>query len=169
MHYWLKSYRCELLAVLAVARTHAISLGLRVRGWIACPAGTPELQSCLSEGHGFTGCGKNSVSGRPGIPRRSEHCPRRKCSPIMGPETGENGFSRPSGTRNLSLNTTQDCVLGYFQVAPSGLDLLQTIQAQLDGCGIPHSGIKLWRDGLTEYFWLDDPDGMRVEFWLLPQ
>jgi hypothetical protein len=47
--------------------------------------------------------------------------------------------------------------------------LLQTIQAQLDGCGIPHGGIKLWRDGLTEYFWLDDPDGMRVEFWLLPQ
>ena len=38
-------------------------------------------------------------------------------------ETGEHGFSRPSGTRYLSLNTTQDCVLGYFQVAPSGLDL----------------------------------------------
>ena len=130
MHYWLKSYRCELLAVLAVARTHAISLGLRVRGWIACPAGTPELQSCLSEGHGFTGCGKNSVSGRPGIPRRSEHCPRRKCSPIMGPETGENGFSRPSGTRNLSLNTTQDCVLGYFQVAPSGLELQSLVLTQ---------------------------------------
>ena len=76
------------------------------------------------------------------------------------------GACRP---RILSPNITQDCVLGYFQVAPSGLDLLQTIQAQLDGCGIPHSGIKLWRDGLTEYFWLDDPDGMRVEFWLLPQ
>ena len=38
-------------------------------------------------------------------------------------ETGENGFSRPSGTRYLSLNTTQDCVLGYFQVAPTGLEL----------------------------------------------
>ena len=35
-------------------------------------------------------------------------------------ETGENAFSRPSGTRYFSLNTTQDCVLGYFQVAPNG-------------------------------------------------
>ena len=38
-------------------------------------------------------------------------------------ETGENGFSRPFGTGYLSVSTTQDCVLGYFQVAPSGLDL----------------------------------------------
>ena len=34
---------------------------------------------------------------------------------------------RPSGTRYLSLNTTQDCVLGYFQVAPSGLELLVAV------------------------------------------
>lgn len=46
---------------------------------------------------------------------------------------------------------------------------LQTIQAQLDSSGISHSGIKLWQDGVTEYIWLDDPDGMRVEFWLRPQ
>jgi len=38
-------------------------------------------------------------------------------------ETGEHRFSRPSGTTYLSLNTTQDCVLGYFQVAPTGLEL----------------------------------------------
>ena len=44
-------------------------------------------------------------------------------SPGGTAETGENGFSRPSGTRYLSLNTTQDCVLGYFQVAPTGLEL----------------------------------------------
>jgi len=46
---------------------------------------------------------------------------------------------------------------------------LQTIQVQLDSGGISHSGIKLWQDGLTEYIWLDDPDGMRVEFWLRPR
>jgi glyoxylase I family protein len=46
---------------------------------------------------------------------------------------------------------------------------LQTIQAQLDSGEISHSGIKLWQDGLTEYIWLDDPDGMRIEFWLRPQ
>jgi hypothetical protein len=32
-------------------------------------------------------------------------------------------MNSPSGTRNLFLNTTQDCVLGEVQVAPSGLDL----------------------------------------------
>jgi glyoxylase I family protein len=46
---------------------------------------------------------------------------------------------------------------------------LQTIQAQLDSSGISHSGIRVWQDGVTEYIWLDDPDGMRVEFWLRPQ
>jgi len=45
-------------------------------------------------------------------------------------ETGENGFSRPSGTRYLSLNTTQDCVLGYFQVAPTGLELQSLVLTQ---------------------------------------
>jgi glyoxylase I family protein len=44
-------------------------------------------------------------------------------------------------------------------------DELRTIQAQLDTSGIPHSAIKLWQDGVTEYIWLDDPDGMRIEFW----
>ena len=45
---------------------------------------------------------------------------------------------------------------------------LQTIRAQLDSSGILHSGIKLWQDGRTEYIWLDDPDGIRLEFWLRP-
>jgi glyoxylase I family protein len=46
---------------------------------------------------------------------------------------------------------------------------LQTIQGQLDRGGISHGGIKLWQDGVTDYIWLDDPDGMRVEFWLRPE
>ena len=45
-------------------------------------------------------------------------------------ETGEHGFSRPSGSRYLSLNTTQDCVLGYFQVAPTGLELQSQVLSQ---------------------------------------
>ncbi|MGP0074236.1 MAG: hypothetical protein ACLPWF_20170 [Bryobacteraceae bacterium] len=43
---------------------------------------------------------------------------------------------------------------------------LESIGAQLDGAGMFHSGIKVWQDGVTKYIWLDDPDGMRVEFWL---
>jgi len=38
-------------------------------------------------------------------------------------ETGENGFSRPCGTSLLSQTQPRTDVLGYFQVAPTGLDL----------------------------------------------
>ncbi len=43
---------------------------------------------------------------------------------------------------------------------------LQAVAAQLDEARVVHSGIKLWQDGLTRYVWLDDPDGIRVEYWL---
>jgi glyoxylase I family protein len=48
-------------------------------------------------------------------------------------------------------------------------DELRAIQSQLDAGRIAHSGIKFWQDGVTRYIWLDDPDGMRVEFWLRPE
>jgi hypothetical protein len=54
-------------------------------------------------------------------------------SPEGTAETCENGFSRPSGTGYLFLNTTQDCVLGYlqdFQVAPTGLKLQSPVLTQ---------------------------------------
>jgi glyoxylase I family protein len=59
--------------------------------------------------------------------------------------------------------------LNHIAFGARTLKELRTIQGQLDSRGIPHSGIKLWQDGLTEYIWLDDPDGMRVEFWLRPE
>jgi glyoxylase I family protein len=46
---------------------------------------------------------------------------------------------------------------------------LQSVQQQLSTAGIAHSGIKLDQYGLKEYIWLDDPDGIRIEFYLRPQ
>jgi glyoxylase I family protein len=46
---------------------------------------------------------------------------------------------------------------------------LQAVQQQLTAAGIAHSGIKLDQYGLKEYIWLDDPDGIRIEFYLRPQ
>lgn len=43
---------------------------------------------------------------------------------------------------------------------------LEMVRAQLDSAGVAHSGIKMWKDGRTPYIWLDDPDGIRVEFWV---
>jgi glyoxylase I family protein len=45
---------------------------------------------------------------------------------------------------------------------------LQTLEQQLNAAGITHSGIKLDQYGLKEFIWLDDPDGMRIEFYLRP-
>jgi catechol-2,3-dioxygenase len=46
---------------------------------------------------------------------------------------------------------------------------LQALQKQLDAAGIAHSGITLDQYGLKEFIWLDDPDGLRIEFYLRPQ
>jgi glyoxylase I family protein len=56
--------------------------------------------------------------------------------------------------------------LNHLALGVRTIDELRTIQAQLDASEIVHSGIKFWQDGVTEYIWLDDPDAMRIEFWL---
>jgi glyoxylase I family protein len=56
--------------------------------------------------------------------------------------------------------------LNHFAFGVASLQELQTIQTQLDDSGVSHSGIKLDSYGLKEFIWLDDPDEMRVEFYL---
>jgi glyoxylase I family protein len=45
---------------------------------------------------------------------------------------------------------------------------LQQVSQQLDRAGIRHSGIQIDHYGSKEFLWLDDPDGMRFEFYLRP-
>jgi glyoxylase I family protein len=60
--------------------------------------------------------------------------------------------------------------LNHIAFGVRTVEELQNIEAQLDQGNIIHSGIRLWKDGLTKYIWLDDPDGMRLEYWLrLPE
>lgn len=58
--------------------------------------------------------------------------------------------------------------LNHLAFGVRTLEELRAIEAQLDGVGISHSGIKLDPYGLKEFIWLDDPDGMRIEFYLRP-
>ena len=58
--------------------------------------------------------------------------------------------------------------LNHLAFGVHGLDELQAVQTLLDASGVSHSGIKLDRYGLREFIWLDDPDGMRLEFYLRP-
>jgi glyoxylase I family protein len=68
----------------------------------------------------------------------------------------------PYNKENIGLN--------HIALGVRTIEELQTVESQLNEKGIAHSGIKLWRDGFTKYIWLDDPDGIRVEYWLrLPE
>jgi glyoxylase I family protein len=62
----------------------------------------------------------------------------------------------------------EDVGLNHLAFGVQTLAELQTIASQLDTSGISHSGIKIDRYGKKEYIWLDDPDSMRIEFYLRP-
>lgn len=70
---------------------------------------------------------------------------------------------QPSGTYEK-----ESVGLNHLAFGVRTLEELQTIQGQLDRAGIRHSGIKKDRYGQKDFIWLDDPDGMRVEFYLRP-
>jgi catechol-2,3-dioxygenase len=55
--------------------------------------------------------------------------------------------------------------LNHIALGVRSLDELKDVESQLNQAAIVHSGIKLWQD-VTPYIWLDDPDGIRVEYWL---
>jgi glyoxylase I family protein len=59
--------------------------------------------------------------------------------------------------------------LNHIAFGVRTLTELETIREQLDGHEIAHSGIKLDSYGPTEFIWLDDPDGLRIEFYLRPE
>jgi glyoxylase I family protein len=62
---------------------------------------------------------------------------------------------------NIGLNHVAFGVRSRFE--------LETIQERLDNIGIVHSRIKLDQYGLKEFIWLDDPDGLRLEFYVRPR
>jgi catechol-2,3-dioxygenase len=43
---------------------------------------------------------------------------------------------------------------------------LQAMEVQLNAGGIAHSGIGIDRYSQREFIWMDDPDGVRLEFYL---
>ncbi|HXW93074.1 MAG TPA: VOC family protein [Terriglobales bacterium] len=58
--------------------------------------------------------------------------------------------------------------LNHFALGVRTLGELTRIQTQLDTAGIAHSGIKIDSYGGKQFVWMDDPDGLRVEFYLRP-
>ena len=56
--------------------------------------------------------------------------------------------------------------LNHLAFGVKTLKELTEVRTQLDDAGITHSGIQKDRYGQNDFIWLDDPDGMRVEFYL---
>jgi len=78
-------------------------------------------------------------------------------------------FFTPSA-ENTEAFDKEKVGLNHIALGVRSIDELRMVESQLNQAAIAHSGIKLWQDGLTSYIWLDDPDGIRVEYWLrLPE
>lgn len=75
----------------------------------------------------------------------------------------------------LSTHTTpapfdkENIGLNHIAFGISTLDELRLIAGHLDRHSLSHSGIIIDHYGGKEFLWLDDPDDMRVEFYLRPQ
>ncbi|HTS59373.1 MAG TPA: VOC family protein [Terriglobales bacterium] len=76
-------------------------------------------------------------------------------------------FTRCTGNDAAACDKEQ-VGLNHFALGVRTLRDLENIQGQLDAAGIVHSGIQLDPYGTKEFIWTDDPDGLRVEFYLRP-
>jgi glyoxylase I family protein len=75
-----------------------------------------------------------------------------------------------SSVDHASPYNKENVGLNHIALGVRTIEELERVESQLNEGSVAHSGIKLWQDGLTKYIWLDDPDGIRVEYWLrLPE
>jgi glyoxylase I family protein len=96
----------------------------------------------------------------------------------QSPERAEGTLMYEVGGTRLFFTTSTDASSGAYNKEQIGLNHmafgvrtlteLQALEHQFNAAGIAHSGIKLDQYGLKEFIWLDDPDGMRIEFYLRP-
>lgn len=70
------------------------------------------------------------------------------------PQNRDSGFDK----ENIGLN--------HIAFHVGSLDDLKKWEKKLDGAGIRHSGIEIDKYGGKEFIWFDDPDGIRLEFYL---
>ncbi len=97
---------------------------------------------------------------------------------LLGPSTYRDESSimyMVSGTR-IFFTLADEVKIGTYDKESIGLNHLafgvrtlaelEAISGQLDSSGIQHSGVRIDEYGLKEFIWLDDPDGLRIEFYL---
>ena len=56
--------------------------------------------------------------------------------------------------------------LNHIAFGVTGTEELKNMRDKLDKAGITNSGVKIDKYGNKEFIWFDDPDGVRLEFYL---
>jgi len=93
-----------------------------------------------------------------GEPERAEH--------MLIYTVGDTRLFFTTAADQADLYDKENIGLNHVAFGIRTLAELQAIETQLNSAGIAHSGIRIDRYGLKEYIWLDDPDGIRIEFYL---
>jgi glyoxylase I family protein len=94
------------------------------------------------------------------------HSPRRAEGSLMYKVGDTRLFFTRSNGHQEGQYEKEKVGLNHLAFGVRTIEDLQSIEAELNGIGICHSGIRLDEYGSKEFIWLDDPDGMRIEFYL---
>jgi glyoxylase I family protein len=97
-----------------------------------------------------------------------EQEPRRAKDSIMYQVGSTRLFFTAVNQNQHAAFNKENVGLNHLAFRVGRADELQRIQKGLDKAKITHSGIKNDHYGQKDFIWLDDPDGMRVEFYCRP-
>jgi glyoxylase I family protein len=95
--------------------------------------------------------------------------PHQRVTDSIMYQVGDTRLFFTRSTQHHAGNDKEGIGLNHFALGVRTLGELQKILGQLDVAGITHSGIQLDPYGSKEFIWMDDPDGLRVEFYLRPR
>jgi glyoxylase I family protein len=75
-------------------------------------------------------------------------------------------FFTTSDALELGRYEKENVGLNHIAFGVRSIAELDAAQVRLDKSGVIHSGKKLDHYGRKEFLWFDDPDGIRVEFYV---
>jgi glyoxylase I family protein len=93
--------------------------------------------------------------------------PRRAEDSIMY-QVGDTRLFLTVSRRPQGPHDKEGVGLNHVAFGVRTIEELQSVRTRLDEANVVHSGIRMDHYGQKEFIWLDDPDNMRIEFYLRP-
>jgi glyoxylase I family protein len=97
-----------------------------------------------------------------------EQSPRRTEGSVMYEVGDTRLFFTQCEHQQSAAYDKENVGLNHLAFGVRTIEELQSVRNKLDRANIVHSGIQIDRYGKKEFIWLDDPDNMRIEFYLRP-